>query len=392
MGMRERVILSGLGVLSAAGDDVVSSLATFKGLARPRTIQGNLAGVEAPFPLFAVTSDVPDVDRTYHLALTATRQALVEARLEQLPMGFRLGVCVGTTVACQLNDIPFYRSYRETGQPPLEPVYRFLAGSLAERLAEATHAEGPVLTVVNACSSGTDAAGVACSWLRANLCDAVIVGGADELSKIPSSGFYSLSVKSPSLCKPFDRDRQGLNLGEGAGIAIFERQDSAERRGISSTLEVVGFGAAADGHHLTAPHPEGLGIEQAIRLALGDAAITAEQIDFINAHGTATRENDRIEGNALARVFGPQLRVVSTKGYTGHTLGAAGGIELVFTALALREGWIPSNIGFENQDPEIPFTPLQQVTPVKKNYALSTSLAFGGNNAAVVLCRREEAS
>jgi 3-oxoacyl-(acyl-carrier-protein) synthase len=377
-------------VLSAAGDDVASSLATFQGGVRPPTQQGSLQGLEGHFPLFAVEKKLPDVDRTYHLSLQAMRQALCEARLEQRPEAFRLGVCIGTTVACQLNDIPFYRSYRETGQPPLEPVHRFIAGSLAERLADAVQAKGPVLTVVNACSSGTDAAGVALSWLRADLCDAVIVGGADELSKIPSSGFYSLSVKSPVLCKPFDRDRQGLNLGEGAGIAIFERYSSAERRGVMSAIEVVGFGAAADGHHLTAPHPDGLGIEQAIRLSLADAGIAPEQIDFVNAHGTATRENDRIEGNALARVFGPQLRVVSTKGYTGHTLGAAGGIELVFTALALREGWIPANIGFENQDPEIPFSPLQQVTPVEKAYALSTSLAFGGNNAAVVLCRRKE--
>jgi len=387
--MRERVILTGLGVLSAAGDDVASSLATFQGGTRPVTQAGKLAGLEAQFPLFAVTRDLPAVDRTYHLAVQAARQALSDAHLEQVPKGFRLGVCVGTTVACQLNDIPFYRMYRETGQPPLEPVHRFIAGSLAERLAEALQAQGPVMTVVNACSSGTDAAGVAVSWLRADLCDAVIVGGADELSKIPSSGFYSLSVKSPALCKPFDRDRQGLNLGEGAGIAIFEKEASARQRGVHSVIEVSGFGAAADGHHLTAPHPEGLGIEQAIRFALADAGITPELIDFVNAHGTATRENDRIEGNALARVFGSSVRVVSTKGYTGHTLGAAGGIELVFTALALREGWISPNIGFENQDPEIPFSPLQKITPVSKNYALSTSLAFGGNNAAVILCRRK---
>lgn len=388
--MREKVIISGLGVISAAGDDVASSLATFRDIARPSVVSGTLEGLEQCFPLFAVKADMPDVDRTYHLAIQATRQALLEAGLDHLPDGFRLGVCVGTTVACQLNDIPFYRSYRETGQPPLEPVHRFLAGSLAERLADAVGVEGPVMTVVNACSSGTDAAGVACSWLRANLCDAVIVGGADELSKIPSSGFYSLSVKSPALCKPFDRDRQGLNLGEGAGIAIFERQESALKRGRPGRIEVAGFGAAADGHHLTAPHPEGLGIEKAIRLALADAGVAPEQIDFVNAHGTATRENDRIEGHALARVLGDAVRVVSTKGYTGHTLGAAGGIELVFTALALREGWIPANIGFENRDEQIPFSPLTAVTPLVRDVAISTSLAFGGNNAAVVLRCGEE--
>lgn len=388
--MREQVILSGLGVLTAAGDDIASSLVTFQEVIRPPVATHSLEGLDQTFPTFAVRADIPEVDRSYHLALRATRQALADAGLEQMPPHFRLGVCVGTTVACQLNDIPFYRSYRETGQPPLEPVYRFVAGSLAERLADAVGAEGPVMTVVNACSSGTDAAGIACSWLNANLCDAVIVGGADELSKIPSSGFWSLSVKSPALCKPFDRDRQGLNLGEGAGIAILERKASAIQRGRSTNLEVAGFGAAADGYHLTAPHPEGLGIELAIRAALADAGIQPEQIDFVNAHGTATRENDRIEGNALARVFGPSVRVVSTKGYTGHTLGAAGGVELVFTALALREGWIPANMGFESQDEQIPFSPLAAVTPLVRDYAISTSLAFGGNNAAVVLRRVKE--
>ena len=389
--MREKVILSGLGVLTAAGDDSTSSLVTFQESVRPSVVQRSLEGLEQTFPMFAVQGeDIPVVDRTFDLALRATCQALADAGLNQLPPGFRLGVCVGTTVACQLNDIPFYRSYRETGQPPLEPVHRFIAGSLAERLAEAVGAEGPVMTVVNACSSGTDAAGVACSWLNANLCDAVIVGGADELSTIPSSGFLALSVMSPALCTPFDRDRQGLNLGEGAGIAILERRDSARQRGRSLALEVAGFGAAADGYHLTAPHPEGLGIERAIRAALADAGIQPEAIDFVNAHGTSTRENDRIEGNALARVFGSALRVVSTKGYTGHTLGAAGGVELVFTALALREGWIPANVGFKNQDEEIPFAPLTEVTPLVREYAISTSLAFGGNNAAVILRRVEE--
>ncbi|MEI6645539.1 MAG: beta-ketoacyl-[acyl-carrier-protein] synthase family protein [bacterium] len=389
--MREKVILSGLGVLTAAGDDIASSLVTFQEGVRLSVVSRSLEGLEQVFPMFAVQrKDIPEVDRTYHLALRATRQALMDAGLDQRPLGFRLGICVGTTVACQLNDIPFYRSYRETGHPPLAPVHRFIAGSLAKRLAEAVGAEGPVMTVVNACSSGTDAAGVACSWLNANLCDAVIVGGADELSKIPSSGFWSLSVMSPEFCKPFDRDRQGLNLGEGAGIAIFERQASAIQRGQLPILEVAGFGAAADGYHLTAPHPEGLGIELAIRAALTDAGIVPEQIDFVNAHGTATRENDRIEGNALARVFGSAVRVVSTKGYTGHTLGAAGGVELVFAALALREGWIPANIGFENQDEQIPFSPLTAVTSLVRDYAISTSLAFGGNNAAVVLRRVKE--
>ena len=306
-----------------------------------------------------------------------------------MPNGFRLGVCLGTTVACQLNDIPFYAEYRATGNPSLEPVERFAAGSLAERVARETRATGPALTVVNACSSGTDAMGVAMAWLRAGRCDAVLAGGADELSPIPTVGYHALGLTSPEPCKPFDRTRRGLNLGEGAGIVVLERAESARRRGRTCDLFAAGFGGASDGYHLTAPHPEGLGLEISIRAALNEAGIEPADVDFVNAHGTSTPENDRIEGATLARIFGAGVRAISTKGATGHTLGAAGGIETVFTALALREGWIPPSIGFAERDEGIPFAPLTEVTPVVRRHALSTSLAFGGNNAVVVLERRE---
>ncbi len=385
--MSEGIAITGLGVISAAGTDVASSLETLRRAARPALVPCPVAVLPAAAPMFAAAGHAPAEDRTYHLAMAAARQALGDARLSPLPDGFRLGVCLGTTVACQLNDIGFYKDYRATGNPALEAAERFASGSLSERVARAVRAEGPVLTVVNACSSGTDAMGVALDWLRADLCDAVLAGGADELSAIPASGFFALGVTSPAPCTPFDRDRQGLNLGEGAGVAVLERASSAARRGRAAPLAAAGFGSAADGYHLTAPHPDGLGLELAVRAALKDAGIGPQDIDFVNAHGTATRENDRIEGGALARVFGPEVRVVSTKGYTGHTLGAAGGIEAVFTALALREGWIPPSLGFATRDEAIPFAPLTAVTPVLRRCALSTSLAFGGNNAAFVIAR-----
>ena len=389
--MSDIVAITGLGVISAAGADVASSLRTLRAAVRPPLVPCPVADLPVALPMFAVAGDVPAVDRTFHLAMHAARQALAEAGLYPLPAGFRVGVCLGTTVACQLNDIAFYADYRKTGNPALDAAERFASGSLSERVARELRAEGPVMTVVNACSSGTDAMGVAMAWLRADLCDAVVAGGADELSAIPASGFFALGVTSPEPCRPFDRDRQGLNLGEGAGVAVLERGASAARRGWKTDLVAAGFGAASDGHHLTAPHPEGLGLEAAVRAALKDAGIGPEVIDFVNAHGTATKENDRIEGGVLARVFGADARVVSTKGYTGHTLGAAGGIEAVFTALALREGWIPASIGFATRDEAIPFAPLTVVTQVVRRYAVSTSLAFGGNNAAFVIARSGEA-
>lgn len=389
--MSGKIAITGLGVVSAAGGNVEASLRTLRSGNRPRCISSPFPGLPVSLPMFAAPGG-PQVDRTFYLAMQAVGQALADAGLNPVPRGCRLGVCLGTTVACQLNDIPFYAEYRATGNPSLEPVDRFALGSLSERVAREIRAAGPILTVVNACSSGTDAMGVAMSWLNAGLCDAVLAGGADELSPIPTVGFHALGLISPEPCKPFDRTRRGLNLGEGAGVIVLERGENAVRRGRKSNLFAAGFGAASDGYHLTAPHPEGLGLESAICGALREADIEPADIDFVNAHGTSTIENDRIEGNVLGRIFGGGVRVVSTKGSTGHALGAAGGIETVFAALALREGWVSPNVGFSERDEAIPFAPLTTLAPVVRRHALSTSLAFGGNNAALILSRSEQSA
>jgi 3-oxoacyl-(acyl-carrier-protein) synthase len=243
------------------------------------------------------------------------------------------------------------------------------------------------MTIVNACSSGTDSIGVAASWIRAGLCDWALAGGADEMNRVAMAGFWSLGVMSSEPCAPFDRDRAGLNLGEGAGIVLLESAAHAKKRGIQHAFELAGFGAACDAHHLTAPHPEGRGLNLAIRAALSQAQIEASQVSFINAHGTATIENDRAEGKCLAGMFGSKVPVLSTKGYTGHTLGAAGGLEAVFTLLGLREGWIPRSMGFENPAEDVPIIPVSRRTTINGDYAMSTSLAFGGNNSALLIRR-----
>jgi 3-oxoacyl-(acyl-carrier-protein) synthase len=323
---------------------------------------------------------------TLGLAYCAADEAALEAGLDRDSVkGLRVGVCMGTTVASQLNDIGFYRRFRESGDPPLEPVERFLGGDLSECIAKRFELDGPLMTVVNACSSSTDAVGVALSWLGSGLCDMALAGGADELNLVPYCGFASLGIMSPEACSPFDRDRKGLNLGEGAGVLVLETRESAIRRGVDSNLYVAGFGASADAYHLTAPHPEGRGLRRAIDLALREAGLSPSEIAFINAHGTATPDNDRVEGRTLLDIFGPSVKVASTKGYTGHTLGAAGGLEAAFSALALRAGTAPPSAGFDNPDDDIGLLPLTENTPLNGRFVLSTSLAFGGNNAALVL-------
>ncbi len=381
------ISITGLGAISAAGNNLPETLESFK---RGTRNAGPVTLFETPlkYPVFEV-KEIPEEfylegQRTLSLALCAVDEALKNAKLGSDLSKYRVGVCMGTTVASQLNDIEFYKSYLKTGSAPMAAVDRYLKGNLSEFISRRFKARGPALTVVNACSSGTDAIGVALSWLNNGLCDIAVAGGADELSRIPLCGFGSLGIVSPDMCVPFDRDRKGLNLGEGAGVLIIETRDSANKRGITSGSYLTGYGSASDAYHLTSPRPDGAGLDTSIRKALSISGIEPREVSFINAHGTATLDNDVVEGKVLGNIFGTDLKMLSTKGFTGHTLGAAGGLEAVFTAAGLFEGWIPASIGFQNKDTEIPITPLMEKTVINGSYAVSTSLAFGGNNAALV--------
>lgn len=388
----QSVWVVGMGVVSAAGDDIPQTLSHFKmSLRRPSSCLPFQSALHCP--TFQVNSPLPQLpgrlnhSRTIRLMIKAIYEAINEAGIHAHALqGQRVGVCLGTTVASQLNSLPFYQSYRQTGRPDLEPVYDYFSANLASAISSCLGACGPQLTVVNACSSGTDAIGVAGDWIRSGRCDVVIAGGADELSQVPMAGFWSLGVMSECLCKPFDRDRNGLNLGEGAGAVILASDAWARQQNMPRDYELAGFGAASDAYHLTSPHPEGRGLESAIAWAMTQAHCTAEDIGLINAHGTATQENDRVEGTLIHRLFG-NVPFVSTKGYTGHTLGAAGGIEAVFTLLALRHGWLPASAGFETLPTDCTAKPVTHLTQLQATYGMSLSLAFGGNNAAVLFRR-----
>jgi 3-oxoacyl-(acyl-carrier-protein) synthase len=382
--------ITGMGVISAAGTGVSQSLDSMAAGVRNCSPVASFP-TELEYPVF----EVQQLDDRYRLkkqstlgfAYAAVDQAVEEAGLSGGLGGLRLGVCMGTTVASQINDIEFYRSFLTSGSAPMGPVDRFIFGDLAHNIARRLGSEGLCLSVVNACSSGVDAIGVALSWLRADLCDIAIAGGSDGMSRVPYAGFGSLSITSKKPCMPFDRSRTGLNLGEGAAVLVIEKPESAAKRGARSEFSIFGYGSCADAYHLTAPRPDGAGLRCAINTCLDDAAIGAGDISFVNAHGTATPENDKVEGRMLRKVFGSGLKFVSTKGYTGHTLGAAGAVEAVFTAASLRCGWIPRCAGFENTDEEIGIAPVSENTPVSGDFAMSTSLAFGGNNSAIVIGR-----
>ena len=242
--------------------------------------------------------------------------------------------------------------------------------------------------MVNACSSGTDALGLALNWLRQGLCDVCIAGGADALSIIPYHGFASLQLLDPMPCRPFDADRGGLNLGEGAAVVVLESAMHGDCSDRHLTGRILGYGAASDAWHPTAPHPEGRGLAAAVKNALDDAGLTADDVSLVNAHGTGTLANDSAECTAIREVFGKSPPpVVSTKGVTGHTLGAAGALEAILTLLALDRGVVCGTAGCKKQDPalDVPVLTQNDSAALHGPVGISQSLAFGGGNSALVL-------
>jgi 3-oxoacyl-[acyl-carrier-protein] synthase-1/3-oxoacyl-[acyl-carrier-protein] synthase II len=361
------------------------------GVRSPRGPQGFSTTHPDTYPVFEICAPLlahgtdAELLRTTRLALSAAQEALADAHLEALHLReLRVGVCIGTTVGSAMNNEDFYRDFRSGKTPDMAPIERYLHSNPAAALARHYQLDGPTQVVVNACSSGTDAIGLGAAWIRAGVCDVVIAGGADELCRTTYNGFSSLMILDTEACRPFDVSRRGLNLGEGAGVLVLESDAMLKRRKHRARGYILGYGNSMDSHHLTAPHPEGRGLKAALAQALEQAGVEAQQLGFINAHGTGTPDNDKVESKVLQEIF-PAVPVVSTKGYTGHTLGAAGAIEAALTLMGLEEGEIPANAGFAQVDPALGLTPTTATTRIRSGVALSESLAFGGNNAAVIL-------
>lgn len=349
------------------------------------------APLSAPTTFQSHRIPLNELNRTAQLAYFATLQALAQARLgrEEL-QSLRVGVCIGTSVG---NSLAFFDSYAALRQGALEDtqeIHRYMASNPAEVIARIFDTRGPILSIANACSSGSDALGIAKQWLDNDQCDLVIAGGADALAKTTYLGFQSLKITSDAPCKPFDANRNGLNLGEGAAIFILE--GNTKRSPVIPSLgAIVGYGTCTDAHHLTAPHSDAVGLNAALKMALYQTGLAKECIAFINAHGTATPTNDATEGRFIKSHF-PTTPFLSTKGSTGHTLGAAGAIEAALTLAHLNRLLIPASPAFTLEDPAIGISPVQKPTKITQDYAISQSLAFGGNNSLLILKRGDHES
>ena len=250
---------------------------------------------------------------------------------------------------------------------------------------EAFGISAPCRIIANACASGTNAIGHAFECVRSGKYQRILTGGYDAISELVFVGFDSLQAATPEKCRPFDRDRSGMVLGEGAALLALENLDSAQKRGAKILAEVIGYGISTDNHHLTQPDPSGSGPRRAMEQALQSAGRDPADIDYINAHGTATPLNDSAEGKAIAELFG-QVPVSSTKSMIGHSLGAAGAIEAVVCLIALREQFLPANINFENPDPQISLNIVaNRSRDARIDIVLSNSFGFGGTNASLLL-------
>lgn len=395
------VHITGMGCITAAGRNLPENLASLEaGTRNPRPPE--LFPTEKRFPVFvsqAPEADaiplLPDPDalsgcsRTVRLAVCAAMEALADAGIDPERLHeSRVGVCLGTSVGTALEFFDYYKSHRAGREDSLDVIHRYLVSNPSLALARILRLRGPVQTIANACSSGADAIGMGAQWIRNGSCDVVLCGGTDGLAQVIYYGFSSLQLLSPDPCLPFDRRRKGLNLGEGAGVMVLE--SGTRLRGREPLGRVRGYGTCTDAYHLTAPHPEARGLIRALEQALAQAEASPGDIAFINAHGTATPANDAAEGRFFHTRF-PRTPFIATKGCTGHTLGAAGAVEAVFTLAHLRQGRLPATPGFAESDPELGVAPVSAPVSVSGTLAMTQSLAFGGNNSVLLLDKGDAA-
>ena len=292
----------------------------------------------------------------------------------------RVAVLLGTSTSSIGATEEGYRRLDDNGSLPadLKRPRIHAPHSLSAFVAQALGLTGPCLTVSTACSSSAKVFASAERMLRLGLIDAAVVGGVDTLCDSVLFGFNALELISTAPCRPFDRDRDGISLGEAAGFALLERFDTAP-----DAPRLLGYGEASDAHHMSTPHPQGLGAELALHDALGRAGLTAAEVDYINLHGTASQKNDEVEAALITRNFPSQTRASSTKGYTGHTLGAAGIVEAVITLLALRDDLVPGNLGASQPDSACGAHFAWTSESRQLRVGLSNSFGFGGNNACL---------
>jgi 3-oxoacyl-(acyl-carrier-protein) synthase len=328
--------------------------------------------------------------RSDRLGWLAAREAIAAAKINFSSCADRAGIVLGCSVGGSFDSERFLTTLIKQGKMRARPTRFHECASVVELIAEEFGLFGPGMAITTACSSGALAIATAAEMILAGEADVMLAGGADSLSRMTWGGFHSLLLVDSAGCRPFDAKRAGTSLGEGAAILVLESEEFARRRGAKILARLTGWGASCDAHHTTAPHPEGEGAVAAMQSALNRAGLKSSDINYINAHGTGTRDNDLVESKALKAVFGERVPPFSsTKHFFGHALAASGAIEAVVCVEALRHQEIPPNSGFLESDPAIGLEPVTKFQHAPLTHVMSNSFGFGGSNAVLIFSKPE---
>lgn len=403
--MSVRIAITGVGLVTALG---ASREESWRGLLagecgiRPTTVfdvGGYRSQVAAEVPMADIDRALTPLERRRlsrgdRIGVHAAAEAIADSGLLfSHPDRSRIGVFLGAGTADLLRNEDYYRTWMERGLSHARPsdVWNHFLSTPVDAIAARFGLEGPRGCIVAACSSSTIAIGRAVEALRSGRADAALAGGTDALARLTYTGFNLLRLMDPAPCRPFDRSRAGMNIGEGAGILVLERLDHAVKRGAAIYAELAGHSLVCEAFHPTAPEPEGKPVARVIELALADAGLNRDDIDHINAHGTATTQNDLAEARGFRRVFGEdvgRIPVTSLKSMIGHCLGSAGAVEAAALAMSIARAVIPPTIHHGETDGECAVDIVaNEARPQALRAAVSTSLGFGGNDSAIVLKR-----
>lgn len=408
--MKKRVVVTGIGVISPVG---IGIEAFWQSLINGKSGLGPVTQFDASQLATRIAGEVKDfdplqyldkkearrMDRYTQFALSAAKMAVEDAALDLDKLDRqRVGVVLGTGIGGTKTFEDQHQVLLERGPNRVSPFFvpMMIANIAAGQISIMLDAHGPNYTVVSACASATNAIGEAFKVIQRGDADVVITGGTEAAVTATSmAGFCAMKAMSTrnddpqGASRPFDKDRDGFVLSEGAGILVLESLEHAQARGAKIYGEMAGYGCTADAYHITAPAPDGTHAARAMALALKDGDLETEEVDYINAHGTSTDLNDKLETMAIKQVFGKragQIPISSTKSMTGHLLGAAGAIEAIICLLTINRGIIPPTINYETPDPEcdLDYVP-NQARQAQVKVALSNSFGFGGHNATIVV-------
>ena len=398
--MNEQVFIAGKGIVSAIGNNVAECL---DALQNERAGMGTMhyldsvhrqrlpvAEVKLNNDDLAKLAGLPNIkSRTALLSLVAAKEALADAGIEELK-DLRTGFISATSVGGMDKTENFFTEFlSDNSKGKLRDVVNHECGSVTELVADALGIKDYITTINTACSSSANAIFLGARLIRNNIIDVVVAGGADSMTRFTLNGFNTLMIVDEQFCQPFDENRRGLNLGEGAGYIVLVSERVAATLKNKPSMVLSGYCNANDAYHQTASSPDGIGSYLAMSGALKKAGLKPEDIDYINLHGTGTQNNDIAEGTAIKRLFEPHYpKMSSTKAFTGHTLGACGGIEAAFSILALQHGIIFPNLRLQTPMVDLPFVPERElVRNAELKHVLSNSFGFGGNCSSLIFSK-----